>query len=157
MIKENKFYFENLTSVVLLGQSDAFLELIKVNNSLKLETIIISSSHQSKSIDKNLDFKVFETLDKKFKTFINEKVNKDNTIFASIGARYIFKKETIENFFLNNLVNFHGTRLPLDAGGGGLSWKIMREDRIDNQLVHIIDEGIDTGSIIYNELSLFPK
>ena len=50
---------------------------------------------------------------------------KENTIFISLGARYIFKKDTIENFFLNNLVNFRGTRLPLDAGGGGFSWKIM--------------------------------
>ena len=51
-----------------------------------------------------------------------------------MGARYIFKKNTIDNFFFNNLVNFHGTRLPLDSGGGGYSWNIMREDRIDNQL-----------------------
>ena len=49
---------------------------------------------------------------------------------------------------MNNLINFHGTRLPLDAGGGGFSWKIMREDRIDNQLVHLIDEGIDTATYL---------
>ena len=67
------------------------------------------------------------------------------------------KKNTIEKFFLNNLVNFHGARLPLDAGGAVFSWKIMREDRIDNQLVHIVDEGLDTGPIIDNHLSLFPK
>ena len=33
----------------------------------------------------------------------------------------------------------------------------MREDRIDNQLVHFVNEGIDTGPIIDNSLSLFPK
>ena len=63
----------------------------------------------------------------------------------------------IKNFFSDNLINFHGSRLPLDAGGGGFSWRIMREDRIDNQLVHLIDGGIDTGLIIDNSLSLFPK
>ena len=157
MIKENKFYLESLSSVVFLGQSDVFSELIKINNRLNLETIIITSSHQSKLIDKKIDFQVFDNLDDKFKDFINKRVKKENTIFISHSARYIFKKDTIENFFLNNLVNFHGTRLPLDAGGGGFSWKIMREDRIDNQLVHLIDEGIDTGSIIDNYLSLFPK
>ena len=47
--------------------------------------------------------------------------------------------------------------MPLDAGGGGFSWKIMREDRIDNQLVHLVDKGLDTGPIIDNHLSLFPK
>ena len=157
MIKDNKFYVKNLDSVVFIGQSDVFSELITINNSLKLQTLIITSSHQSKLIDKKIDFKVFDNLDKKFKDFINKKIKKKNTIFISLGARHIFKKDTIENFFLNNLVNFHGTRLPLDAGCGGYSWQIMREDRIDNQLVHLIDEGIDSGSIIHNHLSLFPK
>ena len=52
MIKNNNFYIENLNSVVFLGQSDVFSKLIEVNNSLKLNTLIITSSHQSKLIDK---------------------------------------------------------------------------------------------------------
>tara|TARA_B110000046_G_scaffold184190_1_gene222073 strand:+ start:498 stop:1508 length:1011 start_codon:yes stop_codon:yes gene_type:complete len=157
VINNNKFYIKNLKSVVFLGESSVFSELIKINNTLKLDTIIITSSHQSKLIDKKLNFDIFDIIDKKFKDFVKKKVKAENTIFISLGARYIFKKNIIENFFLNNLVNFHSTRLPLDAGGGGFSWKIMREDRIDNQLVHLIDEGIDTGPIIENHLSLFPK
>jgi methionyl-tRNA formyltransferase len=157
MIKNNNFYIENLNSVVFLGQSDVFSELIEINNSLKLNTFIITCTHQSEIIDKKITFKVFDNLNEKFKIFINKSVKIPNTLFVSLGARYIFKKNTIENFFLNNLVNFHGTRLPLDAGGGGFSWKIMREDRIDNQLVHLVDDGLDTGPIIDNSLSLFPK
>tara|TARA_Y100000816_G_C26102822_1_gene584994 strand:- start:200 stop:1213 length:1014 start_codon:yes stop_codon:yes gene_type:complete len=157
MIKKNQFFIENLKNVVFLGQSDYFLDYIKINNSLKLKTIIITSSNQSKFIDKKIKFKVFDKLDQKFEKFILRNIKIENTIFISLGARYIFKKNMIENFFLNNLINFHGTRLPLDAGGGGFSWKIMREDRIDNQLVHLIDEGIDTGPIIDNQSSLYPK
>ena len=158
MINNNNFFIENLNSVVFLGGGGhIFSELIEVNNSLKLDTLIITSSHQSKLIDKKIDYKIFDKLDDKFKDFIDKNIKVKNTIFVSLGARYIFKKHTIENFFSNNLVNFHGTRLPLDAGGGGFSWKIMREDRIDNQLVHLVDEGLDTGPIIDNHLSLFPK
>ena len=157
MIKNNNFYIENLNSVVFIGQSDVFSKLIEINNSLKLDTLIITSSDQSRLIDKKIDYKIFDKLDDKFKMFINKNIKVKNTIFISLSARSIFKKDTIENFFLNNLVNFHGTRLPLDAGGGGFSWKIMREDRIDNQLVHLIDEGIDTGPVIDSDLSLFPK
>ncbi len=157
MIKNNKFFIDNLRFVVFLGQSDVFSNLIQINNKLNLETIIITSSHQSKSIEKKIDFKIFDNLDEKFKKFIDKKVKKENTIFISLSARYIFRKDTINNFFLNNLINFHSTRLPLDAGGGGFSWKIMREDRIDNQLFHIVDEGIDTGSIVDNHLSLVPR
>ncbi len=157
MIKNNKFYINNLNTVIFLGQSDVFKSLLKVNNSLGLKTLIITSSDQAKLIDKKINFKIFNKLNDKFKSFINKKTKIEKTIFISLGARYIFKKDTINNFFLNNLVNFHGTRLPLDAGGGGFSWKIMREDRIDNQLVHLVDESLDSGPIIDNHLSLFPK
>ena len=157
MIKNNKFYIENLEYVVILGQSDVFSKLIEINNSLKLKTIIITSSHQSKQIEKKIDYKIFDKLDEKFKKFINEKVKVKNTIFVSHGSRFIFKKDTIENFFMNNLVNFHPSRLPLDSGGGGQSWHIMREDRIDNQAVCLVDEKIDHGDIIDNHTSLIPK
>ena len=33
MIKDNKFYVKNLDSVVFIGQSDVFSELITINNS----------------------------------------------------------------------------------------------------------------------------
>ena len=38
---------------------DVFLELIKINNKLNLETIIITSSHQSKLLDKKINYKLF--------------------------------------------------------------------------------------------------
>ena len=157
MIKNNKFYVEKLNHVVFLGQSDILSEYIKLNKSLKLKTTVITSSDQSKLINKKIGYKIFDSLDDKFKKFINKNLKIKNTIFISLGARYIFKKETIKNFFLNNLINAHGSRLPLDAGGGGSSWKIMREDKIDNQLFHLTDEGIDTGPIIYSQSSLYPK
>ena len=59
--------------------------------------------------------------------------------------------------FSNNLVNFHGTRLPLDAGGGGFSWRIMRGDRIASFLVHLIDAGIDTGDVLFAQRKIFPS
>ena len=83
MIKENQFFIKNLNYVVFLGQSDVFEKLIKINTSLKLNTIIITSSHQSKLIDKKIDFTVFDNLDEKFKDFINKNVKKENTIFIS--------------------------------------------------------------------------
>ena len=156
MIKNNKFYINNLRDVIILGVSQRLEELISINKHLNLNTTIITSSHQSKLIDKKIKYKIFDNVDEDFKKFVKKNFKIENTLFISLGARYIFKKDIINNFFLNNLINFHGTRLPLDAGGGGYSWRIMREDRIDNQLCHVIDEGLDTGQIIYNKLSLFP-
>ena len=46
--------------------------------------------------------------------------------------------------------------MPIDRGGGGFSWRIMRGDRLGNILLHLIDEGIDTGPIIYNDVYVIP-
>ncbi len=156
MVLNNKFSIENLKNIVFLGESKKLKELIEINSSLNIKTIVVTSSHQSKIINKKIKVNIFDNINSDFKSLINKKCKIKNTLFVSLGARYIFKKDTIENFFLNNLVNFHGTRLPLDSGGAFFSWKIMREDRIDNQLVHLINESLDTGPIIDNELSLFP-
>lgn len=83
-------------------------------------------------------------------------MNVNETLFISRFARYIFKKNTINNFFKYNLINFHDARLPNDAGGG-YSWRIMKNDRIACSVAHLIDEGIDTGPIIDYSYNLFPK
>ena len=157
MIKNNKFFIKKLDNIIVLGNSQRLKELIEINNSIGVKTLVITSSHQSKTIPKEIDVNIFDNLNNNFKNLIKKNFEIENTLFISLGARYIFKKDTIEKFFLSNLVNFHATRLPLDAGGGGYSWRIMREDRIDNQLVYLIDESIDTGPIIDNEKSLFPS
>ena len=154
MIKNNKFFIKKLDNIIVLGSSQRLKELIEINNSIGVKTLVITSSHQSKTIPKEIDVNIFDNLNNNFKNLIKKNFKIENTLFISLGARYIFKKDIINNFFLNNLINFHGTRLPLDAGGGGYSWKIMREDRIDNQLVHLVDEGLDSGPIIDNHLSL---
>jgi methionyl-tRNA formyltransferase len=158
VIKDNKFFIKKLKTIIFLGQSENFKELLKINQKLGIKTIIITSEHQAKLINKKeINYLIFNKLDENFNKFINKKTNINETLFISLGARYIFKKNTINKFFKNHLVNFHGTRLPLDAGGGNCSWKIMREDRIDNQLCHLIDEGVDTGPILFNKTSLVPK
>lgn len=157
MIKENKFFLDKIDKVVIFGQSDTFPELIKINKKLGIETIIITSQHQSKLMDKKkTNYLIFNKIDEKFKKFIKKKTNIQNTLFIGLGPRYIFKKETIK-FFEKNFINIHNARLPFDKGGGGYSWSIMREDKIDNQCIHIMDEDIDGGAIIYNKLSIFPK
>jgi len=157
VIKNNKFFLKNFKTVIFLGESQKFKELIAINRYFNIKTFVITSSDQSKIINKNINKNIFNNIDDAFKKFIKKKCNADNTLFVSLGARYIFKKDNIKNLFKQNLVNFHGSRLPLDAGGGGMSWKILREDRIDSHLVHFVDEGLDTGPIISYEQNLFPS
>ncbi len=157
MIKNNFFLFPNLENIVLIGYTDQFVDLINITKKLNLKYTIITSSDQARNIGSKIEFKIFNKIDNHFKKYILNKSEIDKTLFISIGSRIIFSKDIINNFFKNNLVNFHNSRLPLDSGGGGMSWRIMRNDRIDNQLVHIIDGGIDTGPIITAKQSIFPK
>ena len=99
MIKNNNFFIDNLKTVVFLGQSNVFSKLIEINKSLKLNTLIITSSDQSKIIDKKINYKVFDKLDNKFKYYINKNIKVKNTIFVSLGARYIFQKIQLKTFF----------------------------------------------------------
>lgn len=157
MIKNNFFSIPNLENVVFIGYSSQLNELIDITKKLKLKSFIITSADQAKNINKKLEYKIFNKINNEFKNFITSKFEIKKTIFISIGSRIIFSKDVIDNFFKNNLINFHSSRLPLDAGGGNMSWRIMRNDRIDNQLVHIIDEGIDSGPILLTKKSIFPN
>ncbi len=153
MNKANNFYLNKLENVVIIGFSQVLDELIKINETLKIKTSIISSSDQSKNFKHK--HKIFNEVNDELYEYISENFEIDKTLFISLGSRIIFKKSFID-FLHGNLINFHGTRLPYDAGGGGFSWKIMREDRISNQLVHLVNEGIDTGPIIDSKSSIFP-
>tara|TARA_A100001015_G_scaffold320199_1_gene445734 strand:+ start:6813 stop:7820 length:1008 start_codon:yes stop_codon:yes gene_type:complete len=150
----NKFYIDNLTDIVFIGFSEVFENLIKINNELEINTSIISSTNQSKAID--FEHKVFDKIDKQFYNYVDKNFNISNTLFISVGSRIIFNSESIK-FFQGNLINSHAARLPYDAGGGAFSWRIMREDRIDNQLFHKITEDIDDGPIIISNTSIIPS
>jgi len=156
MINNNKFFVKDLSNIVFIGETPIFDKLIKFNDSVNIKSTVITSSSQSSKIQKDIDYIVYDKMDDNFKKDIAKEVEIDSTLFISIAARYIFKKNIID-FFKHNLVNFHDFRLPLDAGGAGFSWQILREDKIHNSLVHVVDEGVDSGPIIDYETTIFPN
>jgi methionyl-tRNA formyltransferase len=78
------------------------------------------------------------------------------TLALSLGAAWIFKPALIDRCE-GRLLNVHGTRLPQDRGGGGYSWRILRNDRLGYGLIHLVDSGIDTGTIVTYDEYLFPN
>lgn len=157
MIDNNKFFLNDLRSVVIIGWCPNIENLIKINKTFNLKTLIVTSPNQKKLYSSKINTNVFSNIDKKsFKSFILKNCDIKKTLFLSISSMFVFNKDLI-NFFKNNLINFFPSRLPYDQGRGGFSWHIMREDRISNQLFHLIDEGINSGPIISSEVSLFPS
>ena len=155
MIKNNFFNFKQLKYVVIFGESPVYSEIKKLNLNKNIKTIYVTSPDQAGNIKSN-QVLIAEKFDSKIKKKISNIVNLSQTLFVSLGARWIFKKDDIKKFFNNNIINFHGTRLPYDKGGANVSWKIINGDRIDNQLVHIISEKIDEGHILLHKKSLIP-
>ena len=156
MIKENNFYIKNLKKVVIIGACPNIEKILKIKLSLKLKTLIITSSNQKNYFNKNNEIHIFKNLSgPKFEKFIKTHCEVDKTLFLSISSMFIFESKIIK-LLKNNLINYFPSRLPLDAGRGGFSWHIMREDRILNNLFHIVDENINTGPIISSEANIFP-
>ena len=54
MVLNNKFSIENLKNIVFLGESKKLKELIEINSSLNIKTIVVTSSHQSEIINKKI-------------------------------------------------------------------------------------------------------
>ena len=103
MINNNKFFIKNLSNIVFIGETPIFDKLIKFNDSVNIKSFVITSSSQSSSIKKNIDYVVHDKLDEKFKNYILKEVDIDDTLFISIGSRTIFKRDIID-FLKNNLI-----------------------------------------------------
>lgn len=160
MINRNFFQIKKkIKKVVFFGFNPNLENLVYLNKKKNLESFIFTSPNQSKQLNKlqNIQtFKVIKSLDVNFRKYIIKNFNIDETLFISLSSRWIFKKKTI-NFLKKNLVNIHSSRLPHDRGGATISWQIMRGDRLHCQSIHLVDDGVDTGPIIFQKVSIYPK
>lgn len=73
-----------------------------------------------------------------------------DTMAFSFGAPWIFKKDFIAAFE-GRFLNFHGSQLPRNRGGGGFSWRILEGFTLGYCLAHVMEEGVDTGAIVLKE------
>jgi methionyl-tRNA formyltransferase len=157
MIVNNLFCINDLKEIVFIGACPNLLDLLNVNKSLGLKSRVISSANQIEKLPKEIKpiiLKNFST--NEVKKFLKKEFDVNKTIFLSISSMFIFKKDIIR--LLNgNLLNYFPSRLPYDTGRGGFSWHILREDRILNNVIHIIDETVNRGSIIFEEKKIFPS
>lgn len=154
---KNFFSINKLKNIVFLGISSNINELVKICKKNKINSEIICTPLQLKELNFKSKIKTFKKLNQSFKTYITKKYNINETLFIAHGSRWIFSKDIIENLFLNQIINFHGTRLPYDRGGAGVSWKILRNDRLDNLCVYKVDAGIDTGPVLMNKTYIIPE
>jgi methionyl-tRNA formyltransferase len=72
----------------------------------------------------------------------------------SFGYRHIIKKEVIELFKNNNIINLHISYLPYNRGSDPNFWSIV-DNTPSGVTIHLIDEKLDTGNILLQERIFF--
>ena len=73
-----------------------------------------------------------------------------NSIGVSVYFRKIFKKDLIEQFTF--FVNLHNAPLPQYRGVNPINWALKNNESTHGVTLHHINEGIDTGDIIDQEI-----
>jgi methionyl-tRNA formyltransferase len=157
---------DRLNRILLLGGGDILLEVATTWTTRGVEVQVITSPrHAEEVLTTGLTLRAalhdrgvrcLETASITAPSVAETAGDMSGTVALSLGAAWIFRKPTIEGVFRGKLLNAHGTRLPLDKGGGGWSWQIMNGNRLGMCLLHVIDEGIDTGDIVAAEEFLYP-
>lgn len=74
----------------------------------------------------------------------------ENSIGISIYYRKIFKFELINSF--KYFVNLHNGPLPKYRGVNPINWALKNNEEQHGVTLHLIDEGIDTGDILDQEI-----
>lgn len=74
-------------------------------------------------------------------------IDLSTTVAISMHAAWIIRQDVIDALS-GRVFNVHGTRLPQDRGGAGVSWQILRGNQYGVAVMHRVDVGIDTGDIV---------
>lgn len=159
--------FGRINQYILFGGGQLLAEFALRLKQNRFSVVVVTGERHLKEFvgtSKNIILKDFLT-DNNIEFIISEDINTDNdvinkitkqTLGISIGAPWIFKPKFIE-YFEGKLINLHGARLPQDRGGGGFSWRILRNERLGVCLIHQIDAGVDTGNIIKYKEFFYPQ
>ena len=67
----------------------------------------------------------------------------------SFGYRFLIKKEIIDEL-KGSVVNLHISYLPFNRGSHPNLWSHI-EDTISGVTIHLVDEGLDTGNILFQK------
>lgn len=83
--------------------------------------------------------------------FINRMKYYKSDMFVSMSFNQIFKCEMI-NLPKFKTINCHAGKLPFYRGRNILNWALINDEKEFGITVHYMDEGIDTGDIILQEI-----
>lgn len=130
-----------------------------------IEVQVVTSNRHSKESVFGAETTLLDFLTREHLDFVVAKnINTDERVLSritsqtlglSMGAAWIFKQDFI-NLFEDKLLNLHGTKLPQDRGGGGMSWVILQNERMGLSMLHKVNSGVDSGDIVAYDEYCYP-
>lgn len=96
------------------------------------------------------DIPIYCPTDIKDPNFINMIYDIKPDLIISAGYTKIFQKSII-NIPQYGCINLHPSLLPCYRGPSPVFWQIANGEQLTGVTVHYIDEGVDTGNILYQE------
>jgi methionyl-tRNA formyltransferase len=152
----------NLDRVVVFGAGEVLVDAVERAQDLGFETAAVTAPRQEGTRIRG-EHMTDHLRSMGVKTLVCENLNDDSvrtllspeTLGLSFGAAWIFNEDFI-NALDGQLVNFHGSRLPQDRGGGGFSWRILRDDPLGYSQAHVVVPTIDAGDVLLSEEYRFP-
>lgn len=108
------------------------------------------------SYSKEKNLKLIEEDDLNSPKLIKKLLEMGVNVIFSHACRSIIKKEFL-NSFQNLVFNIHPSFLPEERGAATFSWRILNNQKFIAATIHQIDEGIDSGPILFQKKKILPK
>lgn len=118
----------------LMKEGDLYRNIFKVAKKYKLKLITTNNCNDNKIINK---------------------IKKIGNIVFSLSCRNILNKKFLKNF--RYAFNIHPSYLPKEKGGGTFSWRIMNNSKEISATIHIVNEKIDGGDIVFQSKNVIKK
>ncbi|WP_209135143.1 methionyl-tRNA formyltransferase [Prochlorococcus marinus] len=125
--------------------ADKEIEISFLVNRVKSKDLILEKKAKSKNIPILNTKNVNETV------FINKLKEFNTDLFVSMSFDQMIKKQVFE-IPNKGTINCHVGKLPFYRGRHGISWMLINDEKEFGISVHYIDDGIDTGDLINQEV-----
>lgn len=139
----------NSFGIKILVQHVAFYAKCMINNILKRLSGNVSSLDLARFC-KIKNIPLIPLSDVNSTSFINIIRNISPDIILSIAAMQIFRKDLIESSKIAT-INVHAALLPKYRGASPCFWNLLNNESFTGITCHFINEGLDTGDIIFQE------
>ncbi len=147
--------FNRIKKIILFGGSRLLAEFsVYLSNNKGLEFVIFSAPRHLHEVVTNDGLTLQSVLERnRIRYYKSQDINKDknlkaeitrNTLGISMGAAWVFDKQTVGLFDKNHLLDFMGVYLPQYRGGAHYTWQILHQNKKGCANLQIIQGGIDT-------------